>query len=112
MTRLEQSTYTGSTRPTEDADISSCIINASSVFHTNASSLPDLLPTGIISPSKARVGHLHNYAFATARGFSRILTLFDFTDDELEALLNVLVVPGARFGPCALELFGKGFALL
>lgn len=49
---------------------------------------------------------------APASGLTRVLTLLDLGDYEVEGLLHILVVPRARFGPAALELLGERLAVL
>jgi len=54
---------------------------------------------------------LHDDAFASASGLTRILAALHLPNDQLEALDHVLVVSGRGLCPRALELFGEGFSV-
>jgi hypothetical protein len=55
---------------------------------------------------------LHDMTLASASRLTRVLAPLHLANDELKCLEDVLVVARARFGPGALELFGKGLAIL
>jgi hypothetical protein len=66
---------------------------------------------GLISTSKHVSQGLHDNALAPASGLTRVLAPLYLPNDKLKCLEHVLVVAGTGFGPCALELFGQGFAV-
>jgi hypothetical protein len=48
---------------------------------------------------------------ASASRLTRILAPLHLSNKQLKRLEHVLIVAGARFCPCAFELFGEGFAV-
>ena len=55
---------------------------------------------------------LHDKTLAPGRGFTRILTLLNLPNHQLKRLLHVLVVARAGLGPAAVQLCGKGLAVV
>jgi len=60
-------------------------------------------------PSPAVI--LHQRALLPTRRLTWILALFDFGNNQLKRLANILVIPRARFSPRTLELLANGFAV-
>jgi len=72
---------------------------------------PNQIHSSVHRPAARVQPQLHDAALAAARRLTGVLASLHLGNDELEGFLDILVVPRARLGPSAFELFGEGFAI-